>query len=726
LFWLSLGVSVVLYGVLFFAAPLIAAYYHAPELTVLARFVFLGFVVSSLSTMPLAYMFRHLMVRQRAMGALSALIVSGFVGIVMAVQGYAYWGLAVQSVVYIAVTCVIYWCLVPVKPLWRIDLRPLRGVMGFSSKMMLTNVANIVNQNLLMLVLGRFYPKHEVGLYQQANKWNMMGSGTLSGMIQGVAQPTLSQLRCRVGTDNLPDGCRVGTDNLPDGCRRLRVFRKMLRFAAFVSFPAMWGLALIAPELIHIAIGEKWAESVPLLQILCVSGAFAPLIARYAGVATSAGRSGVYLRNTLLRGGAQLVCALVLYRQGIVAMLAGYTVLSAAWLPVWHCSVKGLLRLRFVDALRDVLPYVCVSVLAVLAARAVCLTAVSGITNYELRITSALLIKVGVAAGVYALVLWRLNSTIFMEVMSYLHLTRGGGDCPPNPAPPKISVLMLTYNHAAYIDEAIESVLRQRCPYPYELVIADDCSTDGTSERCAAWQAKYPDRIVYHRNAANVGLARNFYEAYGRLRGAYVAICEGDDYWLSRHKLRRQVGWLERHPDYVCCYHRVLNYVQETGEKSFSNGGRFGKRNVSLLDLAACNYITNVSAVFRRAGAEPLPEWFLSTPTYDYALHLLNAERGMSHFMSLPMAVYRHHQGAAWSTASARKAAELSAGVRRLLIDYFAAKGREDVCAALQPLYQNAMSRLSSSDKLSLSPRHRNPLMRIISNFVPIFALRNV
>ena len=302
---------------------------------------------------------------------------------------------------------------------------------------------------------------------------------------------------------------------------------------------------------------------------------------------------------------------------------------------------------------------------------------------------------------------------------------------------PKISVLMLAYNQAQYIDEAIAGVMRQRCPYAFELVIADDASTDETGERCRRWQARYPQQIVYLRNEQNVGLAQNFYDAYHRLRGEYVAICEGDDYWLSKHKLRRQVEWLEVHLEYVCCYHRVVNYVEETGEKSLSNGGRFAKRDIALLDLAACNYITNVSAVFRRSCTPQLPEWFRETPTYDYALHLLNAEHGLSHFMSRPMAVYRHHQGAAWSTAGKLHAAKISVGVRGLLIDHFAAKGREDVCECLRPVYLKGLADLQKSqpndctdgqpnERTGVRPRRRNPIVRALSRLIPLPRMRKV
>lgn len=272
----------------------------------------------------------------------------------------------------------------------------------------------------------------------------------------------------------------------------------------------------------------------------------------------------------------------------------------------------------------------------------------------------------------------------------------------PNPRPPKVSVLMLTYNHAAYIDDAICSVLRQRCPFGYELLIADDHSTDGTSERCQAWADRFPDRIRYIRNPRNKGLARNFMDSYALLRGEYVAICEGDDWWISRHKLRRQIGWLDRHPDYALCYHRVVNFYPETGTKSLSNGGRFGKRDVTLLDLAAHCSVTNVSSVWRRGLFGPLPEWFDRVPTYDYALHLLNLEHGKGHFMRRPMAVYRQHGGAIWSTAGEEKSTQIACGIRRLLIGHFAARGNAPVCDRLLAVYLAGTARLLSRYRAQL------------------------
>ncbi len=251
----------------------------------------------------------------------------------------------------------------------------------------------------------------------------------------------------------------------------------------------------------------------------------------------------------------------------------------------------------------------------------------------------------------------------------------------------KVSILMLTYNHEHYIDDAVRGVLRQECDFPYELVIADDCSTDGTGTRCRYWQEQFPDRIRLIANPKNIGMARNFVQSYETLRGEYVAICEGDDWWCHRKKLQRQVDWLDAHPDFSCCFHRVINYHPENGAKSLSNGQKIGRGDSTILDLARSNYISNVSSVFRRGLFGPLPEWFNDVSTYDFALHMLNAGHGPIHYMSAPMAVYRQHRSAIWSRSGAEKRSMIFCRIRRHVLDYYIPTGRHDVCEALRRNY---------------------------------------
>ncbi len=248
-------------------------------------------------------------------------------------------------------------------------------------------------------------------------------------------------------------------------------------------------------------------------------------------------------------------------------------------------------------------------------------------------------------------------------------------------SPIKISVLMLAYNQERYIDEAIRSVMLQETDFPFELVIGNDASTDATGERCEAWRKKYPDQIVLFNREKNLGLQQNFIQTYKHCRGAYVAICEGDDFWCSKHKLQRQAAFLEQHPEYAMCFHRVINYYEDRGTKSLSNGGQ--EVVTDILDLARSNYISNVSILFRRGLFGELPEWFARVSTYDYAIHLLNAQYGKIYYMKQPMAVYRQHEHAIWSEAGMDKKLDIALVIRELLMEYFKEK-RTDVYDCLR------------------------------------------
>jgi glycosyltransferase involved in cell wall biosynthesis len=114
---------------------------------------------------------------------------------------------------------------------------------------------------------------------------------------------------------------------------------------------------------------------------------------------------------------------------------------------------------------------------------------------------------------------------------------------------PLVSVVIITYNQTQYIAAAIESVLKQDAPFQYELVIGEDCSTDGTREIVSTYQKRHPNLIRVITSDRNVGMVRNFVRTSRACTGAYLAFCEGDDYWHRRDKLQLQVQYLESHPD---------------------------------------------------------------------------------------------------------------------------------------------------------------------------------
>ena len=129
---------------------------------------------------------------------------------------------------------------------------------------------------------------------------------------------------------------------------------------------------------------------------------------------------------------------------------------------------------------------------------------------------------------------------------------------------PKISVLMVTYNHERYIAKALESVFAQQHPYSLEVVVGDDASTDRTAGIIASFQQKHPEIIRYIRHTLNVGHSRNYLALLEACRGEYIALLDGDDYWTDPLKLKKQVTFLDEHPDFVLSCHRFRqHYLRE-------------------------------------------------------------------------------------------------------------------------------------------------------------------
>lgn len=393
-FWFCLPLSVSIYAVLFAAAPLIAAFFKNEEIIPLARYLFLSFIISGLGIVPSARLFKTMRVRERTFSNLIALAVSGVAGIVLAYNGFAYWGLATQTLVYVTVNTALYWMFAKWHPTLEWDFRPVREMVGFSSWLLLTNLLNHVNNNFFSLILGRFFDARMVGNYTQANKWNFMGHSVVTGLVNGVSQPLF-------------------VETADDVERQARVFRKMLRFTCFVAFPVMFGISIVGRELILIALGQKWLESAGMLMLLCVSGAFLPLVSLYTQFLLSRGRSVVYLLGLAAMVAVQLATALLTYPYGVMTMLLFYVGINVAWLGVWHLLVQRLLPVTMRQAARDVLPYLSTAV-------GVMGFTYWGVAQCALPIVGALLAKVVIAALLYPAVLWCFGSEMLRESANYL------------------------------------------------------------------------------------------------------------------------------------------------------------------------------------------------------------------------------------------------------------------------------------------------------------------
>jgi glycosyltransferase involved in cell wall biosynthesis len=199
---------------------------------------------------------------------------------------------------------------------------------------------------------------------------------------------------------------------------------------------------------------------------------------------------------------------------------------------------------------------------------------------------------------------------------------------------------MITYNHEQFIVEAIEGVLAQETNFNYQLILGEDFSTDGTRAICEEYADKYPDKVKLLPSDQNLGMMPNFIRTLKKCSGTYIALCEGDDYWIDSLKLQKQVDYLENNLD--CSLVGTMNNILDTNEvlkKAVFDSGHF-----NLSDLIEKHRCHTSTFLFRREQFD-IPSWFINTNAGDTSLIWLCALKGYIKVLPDFTSVYRIHDG---------------------------------------------------------------------------------
>jgi glycosyltransferase involved in cell wall biosynthesis len=228
------------------------------------------------------------------------------------------------------------------------------------------------------------------------------------------------------------------------------------------------------------------------------------------------------------------------------------------------------------------------------------------------------------------------------------------GQAPPasDKSAPKVSVLMVTYNHERYIAQSVQSALAQETSFPVEIVIGEDCSTDRTREILLDLQRAHPQQIRLLLQEQNIGGPANIAATFAACRGDYVAMLEGDDYWTDPAKLQKQVGALDAHPHWSSCFHLTRRVYTDGSKEPELFPSDWTREEVTIDDLLMSNFICTCSLVFRNRIFGPLPEWHRQITPGDWAIGLLNAAEGPIGCLPDVMADYRIHPQGVWAQKS--------------------------------------------------------------------------
>lgn len=215
---------------------------------------------------------------------------------------------------------------------------------------------------------------------------------------------------------------------------------------------------------------------------------------------------------------------------------------------------------------------------------------------------------------------------------------------------PLVSCCVVTYNHAPFLRKALDSLVMQETDFPFEIIIHDDCSTDGSTEIIREYAQRFPGlfkTVLQTENQFSKGI-NPFRTVMEMARGKYIARLETDDYWTDPHKLKRQVEFLEKHPKYVLCHHGFDN-VNAQGELLSTE--RWGRRDYSPEAMLSGEvFLKNCTVMHRNVGYE-LPEIFIRELGADtVSWHLLGFYGGAKYLDTVGPSAYRIHSGGVWSS----------------------------------------------------------------------------
>ncbi len=371
--WVTGGIAVVLYAVLFAAAPLIAKFYNMPELVQPFRVLCLVLFPGALNSIQLAKVSRGLDFKKVFRSNVVAIILSGVAGIVLAYLGAGLWALVAQFLLNVLIACIVMWFTVKWRPRVVCNLARVKVLFAYGWKLLVSGLIDTLYQDLRSLVIGKKYDSGTLGYYNRGKQFPQFIINAINTTVQSVMLPAYSK-------------------NQSEANKIKGMMRNSITLSSFIIFPMMAGLAGLAEPLVRLLLTEKWLPCVPYMQIYCFTFAFYPVHSCNLQAINAMGRSDIFLKLEIIKktmGIAALVIALACFDSPIAIAATGViTGLISCFINA--APNKKLVNYSYWEQIRDILPSMLASLVMLLAV----------LTVEKLRLNDILILVVQVAVGV--------------------------------------------------------------------------------------------------------------------------------------------------------------------------------------------------------------------------------------------------------------------------------------------------------------------------------------
>ena len=389
IFFFNLGMSLLMYAILFIAAPAIARFYKMPLLSSVLRVQGLVLIIQAFSLIQSNQLRKQFKFRKIAIITLTASITSLVITIVMAYKGFGVWALVTMNLITAVIPAIVYWLTGKWRPLLVFSKNSFKELFSFGFFMFLSNLINTFCNNIQGLLIGRFYNPATMGYYSKAKSTEELASTSISNVMGQVTYPLYSEYQ-------------------NDKAKLANVIKRITSTVAYITFPLMFLLILLAKPVFMLLYSERWMDSVPYFQLFCIAGIAICLQSINGQAIAAIGKSKVMFRWTLVKRGTGLILLVLgMAVYGIYGLIAASVITSwliyliNAWLVNKHIGYG------FGEQIKDLLPILVISLIAF--AVSYC----SGIVSTNIFLSG------GVKLVVFSLIYAVLSVAFKLEALSY-------------------------------------------------------------------------------------------------------------------------------------------------------------------------------------------------------------------------------------------------------------------------------------------------------------------
>ncbi len=391
-FYLNITISISLYLILFFCAPYIANFFNSPILTDLSRVVFLTFVINAFAIIQNVQLTKQLNFKTNSKITFASGVIAGVISVILAQKGFGVWSLAVQLVLQALIRTVLLWILIKWRPTTKFKFERIKRIFKYSVNLTVNLLINQISTKLYTIIIGKYFSINDAAYYDQAQKWNNISQSTIANSIHGVAFPVLS-----------------GIDSED---RLRRIYRKIIRITAFISFPVAMILIIAAKPIVTILLTEQFLPIVPYMQILAIGWAFYPLFILTGTLLQTIGKSALVLKIEMTKSILFIIGLLTAITFGITGMVVSFTVVSIiSFIYAYHFAGKHI-SYRIKDMFKDTSPYLVISIISFIP--------LYWLNTIEINNVLRLILQTTIGAGIYLLIVKILGSQVLNDCLEFM------------------------------------------------------------------------------------------------------------------------------------------------------------------------------------------------------------------------------------------------------------------------------------------------------------------